>query len=168
MSFISYKFNTENNKIEKLNFVSEKIKETLLKIEKNIIDEYLSEQKRNFGVNKIGGRIRKNKELKIIFNKNNFIKMTENKRSFMKVFIDSIINSSNNKINFVILEKNFGTASKIVDGSFITLYNIEDIISNFTNNFKFINKVDIYFHELIKFDGYCIDEHKKYSKIYKI
>ena len=168
MGFNTYKFSKQNLEIiERTDNLTNHILE---KIESNLIKEYLLEQKRNFGVNKIGGRIRKNKELIEIFknNSNNyFVKMTENQRSFMKVFIDSVIKCENNRIDFVVLGKNFGSQSKLVDSSFITINNVNKILVEFFDNFNFLKEIDIYFHELVKFDGYYLEVNEKYSKIIK-
>ena len=169
MSFKTYKLS--KNELLPITLKLDTTQKILKKIERIIIDEYLKEQKTNFGVNKIGNRIRKNKQLSEIFDNRSdyfFVKMTENKRSFMKVFIDAVINCQNKRIDFVVLEKKFGTYSKIVDPSFITIENIQKIINVFFNSFKFSKDIDIYFHELINFDGYRICEEKKYSRIIKI
>ena len=79
-----------------------------------------------------------------------------------------MINYQNERIDFIVLAKNFGIYSKIVDPSFITIDNIKHTLIKFFKNFTFRNQVDIYFHELIKFDGYRISSQAKYSKITKI
>lgn len=168
MGFNTYKFSKQN--LEMIERTDNLTNQILEKIESNLIKEYLLEQKRNFGVNKIGGRIRKNRELIEIFknNSNNyFVKMTENQRSFMKVFIDSVIKCKNNRIDFVVLGKNFGSQSKLVDPSFITINNVNKNLVEFFENFNFLKEIDIYFHELVKFDGYFLEVHEKYSKIIK-
>ena len=169
MSFKTYKLS--KNTLLNIKNKEDSINGILQNIENSIIEEYLKEQTINFGVNKIGDRIRKNKQLTEIFkndSNNFFVKMTENNRSFMKLFIDAVINCENNRIDFIVLEKQFGTSSKIVDQTFITIDKIQEILIVFFDNFKFLKDIDIYFHELIKFDGYTIHEEKKFSRITKI
>ena len=80
MSFKTYKLS--KNELLPITLKLDTTQKILKKIERIIIDEYLKEQKTNFGVNKIGNRIRKNKQLSEIFDNRSdyfFVKMTETK-----------------------------------------------------------------------------------------
>ena len=169
MSFTSYKLNLDSFQLNNIQINSNEKNLVLKNIEELFVLEYLNEQEFNGGVNKIGERLRKNNKLKLIFNNQelNFVKMTGNKMSFMQLFINSIINSTSNEVNFIILENNFGIKSKIVDNTFVKISNIEDQLNDFFKNFKILKKLDIYFHELYKFDGYNFNIRKTYSTINK-
>lgn len=148
------------------------INDRLKIIEENIIENYLLEQKNMVGIKGLGNKIRystiiKNQLDKIDNGNNILIKMTENRRAFKHILIDSIYKFNNSNIFFLVLEKEFGKESKLVDNSFI---NINEIIEEVSNFFQFfepkINLPAIHFIEFSGFDKYRIQMIDGYSKIH--
>ena len=142
----------------------------LNKIEKEIILEYLKKQEGKIGIKSLGNEIRFNKVLKSLFSnlkdKNVVIKVTENRRSFIKIFLESYIKYYESNIYFFILDDQFGSESKLVDGSFIRVKELQDELSYFFKHFNpKMNMPTMNLIEMKGFDDFYIVTNDKYSKI---
>ena len=102
--------------------------------------------------------------------KNNevLLKMTEHHRSFLYFFSNKLSEFVNTNIYFLILSKQFGKSSQIVDLSFPCKDEITNQISILTSNFNLKNNRRIYFLEIESFEGYFFEEiNNNYRKIHK-
>ncbi len=146
------------------------ITERLTVIEKEITQEYLKKQEGKLGIKNLGNEIRYNSTLKTEFTtlKNNklIIKMTENRRSFIKVFLDNWIAHNSSELYYFILESSFGNESKIVDGSFIRMNEINEELRKF---FSFFKKTTpgpkVHFIEMKGFTKYHIIDNEGFTCI---
>ena len=166
-------FDTEFKLKKTSNSLSENLKSKLDLIEIEIINEYLKKQKGKTGIRTLGNEIRYNKLIQNQFGKieNNEIlfKMTEHARSFLSFFCDKLANVKDINIYFLILSKQFGLSSKIVDKSFPCKADLSEQISNLVSSFEMkINNREIFFIEIKSFQNYYFEKiDEKYSKIHK-
>ena len=154
---------------EEAGIYSANIHQKLDKLAQLILDEYLMKQVSKKGIKNLGNEIRYNKKIEELFAASSeeiLIKLTENKRSFLNVFIDSIDTYRSKDIYFLILEKNFGSLSQIVDKTFISIRDIEGQIEKLSRNFSFRKKNSrVFFVEFKGIKDYFISQSEGYSKI---
>ena len=164
MKYNLYTLILSDSNIKKVNAIDleQDIKIKLKKIETEIIQEYLKKQEARTGIRTLGNEIKGNKIIHSQFseeNNNLLIKMTENRRSFINVFLDNIISNYNHNLYFLILEKNFGNTSRLVDRSFPDINFIRNTLNKFFDNFNTKNKINnIFFIELKGFNDYFCEE----------
>ena len=132
---------TKNYSIQKIESegLEDSIKIKLNKIQIEIIADYKRKQEGRTGIRSLGNEIRGNKMIKNIFSeedKNVLIKMTENRRSFIKVFIENAYNQNDRSLFYMILQRDFGNKSNLVDKSFADISDIKKSLSLF---FKYFN-----------------------------
>ncbi|MAW30808.1 MAG: hypothetical protein CMD15_02745 [Flavobacteriales bacterium] len=166
---------TKDSSIQKIESedLEESIKIKLEKIQIEIIAEYKRKQEGRIGIRSLGKEIRQNKIIKNIFSKedkNVLIKMTENRRSFIKVFIENLYNQNDKSLFYMILQRDFGNKSNLVDKSFA---DISDIRKNLSLFFKYFNSknnlTNIFFIEITAFQGYDFEQVTNItSKLYKL
>jgi len=176
MEYVLYKcFFDSKSVIEKIDKkISDKLNDKLKIIESEIILEYLKKQKGRFGIKNLGNEIRYNKNIQNQFNSsfNNevLLKITEHYRSFLYFFISKLSAYKKEDVYFLIISREFGIKSKIVDKSFPDIQEIKEQINFLSENFKIKNFArNIYFIEIIYFKDYIFEEmDKNYSKIVKI
>jgi hypothetical protein len=167
---------TKDSSIQKIESqdLEESIKIKLDKIQIEIIAEYKRKQEGRTGIRGLGNEIRQNKIIKNIFSeknqKNRLIKMTENKRSFIKVFIENSYNQNNKSLFYMILQRDFGNKSNLVDKSFADISDIEKSLSLFFKYFNSKNNLNnIFFIEINAFEGYDFEQVNNItSKLYKL
>lgn len=174
---MSYRFYELNNELAFIKLDASAIpfslNQKLIILETEIIKEFLNKQEGRIGIKSLGNEIRYSKVIKEVFNNredNNYflIKMTENRRSFIKLFIDSILENKKKTLFFLILEDNFGSMSNLVDNSFIRIDELREELLNFFSLFspKF-DMPQIVIIELYELKGYQISKFDKYSKLEK-
>jgi len=163
------------NKIEKINTegIDTNISYKIKLIEDSIIAEYLKKQEGMLGIKNLGNEIRLNPKIKSQFNSVDgnciLVKLTENRRSFLKIFCDAVINFSQSKLYFLILERDFGNQSNLVDKSFISISEIKEQLYDFFQHFSIQHRMlQVYFLEFTGFDEYYISNNAEFSKIKKI
>lgn len=150
------------------------LKQRLLFIEDEISKEFFLKQSGRAGVSSLGNEIRYNKTIQMAFkeeiNNNKLIKLTENKRSFMSVFVESLAEDKDKTIWFLILERDFGEKTRLVDKTFADIDDIKpkiDLIKKAFNSTEVLRK--IYFIEVKAFSNHYFETvANKYSKIHKL
>jgi hypothetical protein len=149
------------------------IKRKLDVIETEIIKVFIKEQKGHIGITTLGNQIRNNEIIKkqwgdVDDRENVLVKLTENRRSFFNVFIETLFKYPSKDIYFIILEREFGKESKLVDGSFIYLTVIRSMLELFFKVFRVQGNLGkIIFVEIEGFEGYHFEVNGKYSKMCK-
>ena len=166
---------TKDSSIQKIESedLEESIKIKLEKIQIEIIEEYKRKQEGRMGIRSLGKEIRQNKIIKNIFSeedKNVLIKMTENRRSFIKVFIENSYNLNDKSLFYMILQRDFGNKSNLVDKSFADISDIRKSLSLFFKYFNSKNNLtNIFFIEITSFQGYDFEQVTNItSKLYKL
>jgi len=152
--------------------LSDNLKSRLKLIEIEIINEFFKKQKGKLGIRTLGNEIRYNKVIQNQFSeiKNNevLLKMTEHHRSFLYFFSGKLAEFVNTNIYFLILSKQFGKSSQIVDLSFPCKDEITKQITILTSNFNLKNNRRIYFVEIESFEDYFFEAiNNNYRKIHK-
>lgn len=176
MKYNLYQLSVEDSNIKfiKVEGIKSQVDKLLGEIEGQITEEFLKKQEGKIGIDSLGNELRYNKTLKSIFGKKlekniTLIKLTENRRSFLRVFIDSVLDNKDNEVFFFIFEDMFGQKSKLVDPSFIRKKEIEEeLIKLFQITKPKFNTKKIFFIEMHGFDNYIIEEikeNKGYSKL---
>ena len=85
--------------------------------------------------------------------------MTENRRSFIKVFIENLYNQNDKSLFYMILQRDFGNKSNLVDKSFADISDIEKSLSLFFKYFNSKNNLtNIFFIEITSFEGYDFEQ----------
>lgn len=175
MNYKLYRVNLRKKSVvdhDEMLALPEDIDHSLSIIEEEIIKEYLKKQDGKTGIKSLGQEIRYNDKIDIQFNEvkssgNVLIKLTENKRSFLHVFIEALYSFNSNDIYFLILEKEFGKRSRLVDSTFIDLNHVIHELDSFFNFFKIKKEnINIHFVELTGFENFSVVSEGKYSKIY--
>lgn len=174
-------YNLYEAKFEQVNFLKKKLlslsgeKENKLRLlEEEISSEFLKKQKGRIGIKSLGNEIRYNKSIKKILREENsdyvLLKMTENKRSFLTVFLNSLLDHPLKKIYFLIFSRDFGEKSMLVDKTFADIKDIKAQLNTVLKSFKLINsKRQIFFIEITAMTNYYFETiEKKYSKIHKL
>ena len=150
------------------------LKKRLLFIEGEISKEFFLKQSGRAGITSLGNEIRYNKTIQQAFkeeiNNNKLIKLTENKRSFMNVFIETLAENTAETVWFLILEREFGEKSKLVDKTFADISDIKPKIDLIKKAFRLTETSrKIYFIEVKAFSSYYFETvANKYSKIHKL
>ena len=120
----------------------------------------------------MGNEIRYNKLIQSQFEKiqNNevLLKMTEHHRSFLFFFSNKLAKYLDEDIYFLILSKEFGKSSHLVDLSFPCINEINKQISNLATNFNLKKERKFFFIEIESFEDYYFQEiDTNYRKIHK-
>ena len=176
MEFNLYKcdFSDDFKLLESDKLLSNNIISSLDKIQTEIIFEFEKKQKGKYGISSLGNEIRFNKAIQSQFCNSNhnevLLKMTEHHRSFSYFFCEQLAKFQNENLYFLILSKDFGEKSRIVDKSFPSIKHINYQISNLLTSFQVKNlKRDVYFIEILSLEGYgFVEQSKNLRKIFKI
>ena len=163
----------EGFELKKINkTLSVNLKSRLNVIEMEIINEFFKKQKGKIGIRTLGNEIRYNKliqnQMGETQNNEVLLKMTEHHRSFLFFFCDKLVEFLNENIYFLILSKEFGKSSHIVDLSFPGVNEITEQLSNLATNFNLKKNRNILFIEIESFEKYYFEKiNNNYRKKYK-
>ncbi|WP_312697429.1 hypothetical protein [Sphingobacterium mizutaii] len=158
--------------IQELEMLDFEISERLRLIEKEIIEEYLINQKDRIGIKTLGKKLQYNKKFKSLFGKINsqsvIIQATENKRALMRIIFETLSNYKGNTIYFFLLQSQFGKISNLFDSTFININDVEKNINLILDSADFKPVPNFRIIEMHGFSEYFVESKNGYTKLVKL